>query len=334
MKRLLNVFWVCIISLCILSLSCVIASATNNQSIDTEDAFQDGWQEGYDIGSDEGYSKGYDEGYNDGLEESIYKYNSDTYDEDSNENYNLNKEDLIIILALIIVTLILLIINFYIQKPVLWVFVFIIGFSAIVFINSFNHDFSIYLLFYLIIAIIVLADKYTYMKSEYDLVEHCCCFAPVNNLYSNEISEFVHKICILNELLKESPFLIFEDETTAFVEIYKKYRIWLLQRYMDKSFKVKYKYDDLFSISKKKYYNISAIEELYGGNARNNVFFAKSFCDFCKTSFDVQGDTLVAYKMYLGAAKILKVIGYDKWLADDLETKIINLLHDNEKNEN
>ena len=169
-------------------------------------------------------------------------------------------------------------------------------------------------------------DKIKY----YDIVRYCCCF---RDSLTSEGQNILQKAVTFNKVLPGS-FKITTVDSSDFIDFYRKYRIWLLEKYMDPNFSFSSVYLNLSDIRKRYRQDISAFESTYGAVSSDELFFAQTFNDFSGSFFEANSEkTLVAHKMRLGAVKMLLLSGHFniEWAAEQEEGIIRELQSDAEE---
>lgn len=175
-------------------------------------------------------------------------------------------------------------------------------------------------------------DRFRY----YDRVRYCCaypditCNTPNNNIFDMAV--------VFNQVLDE-PYMLTEGWGPDFIDYFKKYRDWLVSKYMDPHFRFSSKFPNLLSWKKRKYYNKKAFENKYGGGSKIDLFFAQTFYMFWNEDFEHRFSndiSPVECQMVLGSISMMKLIDHKNILSNyDIEiTEVKNLYKFAKKKEN
>lgn len=163
-------------------------------------------------------------------------------------------------------------------------------------------------------------DMYRY----YDRVRICCCYA---TSISSEQSLMMDQAFTFNRVL-DGQYRITDADRAEFFAFYRKYREWLIERFMNRNYYFEGKYIDCFSRKERKNWDIKSFEAIYQAMSKEDLFFAQTFEDFASKELEYKSDELItAHKMYLGSIKMLRVLGYTcfDWYIDN-EKGIIDSL--------
>ena len=147
-------------------------------------------------------------------------------------------------------------------------------------------------------------DIYLY----YDRVVDCCCYA---TSISSEQSLMISKANTFNCVLDEQ-YEITVAESAEFFAFYRKYRDWLIERFMNRHFYFEGLYRDPYSRKERKFWDIKSFEAIYHSMSKQALFFARTFADFAIEELEYKDCELItAHKMCLGSMEMLRLIGYD-----------------------
>lgn len=144
--------------------------------------------------------------------------------------------------------------------------------------------FLMYLSLFLIISFGLGLGKVLDMCRYYRYVFASCCFAPFSCSEKSEIIDMMYRF---NSVLDE-PYQFTDDDSDAFIEIYKNYRLWLMEKYMKNDFYFS-KYKKSFSLSKKKGCQADTFFSVFGSSSRDFMFLAFTFAIFSEQTLESLG---------------------------------------------
>lgn len=150
------------------------------------------------------------------------------------------------------------------------------------------------------------------LSKYYHRMRFCCCFleSQVIPYASYSIEE---KVYLFNQVLDgkhqipfEAQYSITIGEVKEFIEIYKRYRDWLIQKYLNPYFSFSSKFRRLRKPDKKLGYDPKPFKDLYGEEYGLVYFLAESFNEYLKDKIEwKEYESIVLCKMQLGVKSML-----------------------------
>jgi len=141
----------------------------------------------------------------------------------------------------------------------------------------------------------------------YDRVEYCCCIA---DSLTSERHKILDQVVCFNTILK-GQYRIGSVDEDEFVDFYKKYKVWLAEKFVDRDCLFGERYKDCFSLKERKLWKINDFKAVFAVNLQQTLFFAQTFSVFALIDLKNKDDEmLVAHKMLYGALLMLRLIGY------------------------
>ena len=119
------------------------------------------------------------------------------------------------------------------------------------------------------------------MAKYYKVVKYYCCF---KDHVSTERQNIIGQITYLNMVLPQE-IQIRNGEEKDFIDFYKAYRTFLLEKYMDDQFLFSAHYKSYRKIKRNKQYTLAPFEEIYGGFSDYTLFFFQTLYDFYHEQF-------------------------------------------------
>ena len=162
------------------------------------------------------------------------------------------------------------------------------------------------------------------MLKFYDKVEYCCCYG---DSAFDERSKIINQAIRLNHVLMDQ-YCICDDDNNEFINFYRKYRDWLVEKYINRQSFFTGKYIDCFSMKERKHWNIKEFKEIFVYGLEKELFFAQTFREFASKALQTEGtESLTTHKMYYGVLLILELVGiyYYDWETSN-EKEIIDAL--------
>ena len=173
--------------------------------------------------------------------------------------------------------------------------------------------------------------KYIDMLVYYKRVKYCC-FGRLTSKFSADI---IQVIVELQRILPQE-YRIDYGEEHDFDDIFKEYRMELLDNYMNENylFAAKYSAREL-----RKYFNVEKFREKYGGNSKYTLFFTQTLCDYLSMfifyqrtdDFMLKSNTkelsakgIVFYKMYLATLLVREILGYSIYYEIERVEELLN----------